>query len=129
MRLLLDSQAFVLMVRDPEAVPLPAREAIEDSSNRVFLSIASAVELRTKINLGKRKIVRPLREAVERELRVGTFELLPISLDHVDELSRLPDHHRDPFDRLLVAQALSEGMTIVTADRSIARYAAPVLWA
>ena len=128
MRLLLDSQAFLYMVRQPELLPAPARAAIENLDNDVLLSIASPLELQIKINLGKLTFSRPLREVVQRELDSGDIQLLPITLDHIDELSRLPAHHRDPFDRVLIAQAIRDGLTIVTGDRDIARYPVPRLW-
>ena len=121
MRLLLDSQAFVHIVSQPEALPVAARSAIEDPNNAVFLSIASPFELQIKVNIGKIAFSRSLRDAVQFELARGTFELLPITLDHIDELSRLPTHHKDPFDRILIAQARTEDLTIVTGDRAIAR--------
>ena len=65
---------------------------------------------------------------MQRELDTGTVTLLPITLEHIDALSRLPDHHRDPFDRLLIAQAIHEGMTLVTSDKTIAKYTVPILW-
>ena len=128
MRLLLDSQAFVYIVRQPEALPVAARSAIEDSNNDVFLSIASPLELQIKINTGKITFSRPLRDAVQLELNRGTFAILSITLDHIDSMSRLPSHHRDPFDRLLVAQAMHEGLTLVTGDRHIRLYPVPCLW-
>ncbi len=128
MRLLLDSQAFVYVVRQPEALPVAARDAIESPDNEVFLSIASPLELQIKINLGKMTFVRPLREAVQLELGRGTFQLLPLTLDHVNALSGLPTHHRDPFDRILIAQAIHEGLTIVTGDRLFPLYPVACLW-
>ena len=65
---------------------------------------------------------------MQAELDRGAIGLLPITLHHIDALSRLPNHHRDPFDRLLVAQAIHEGLTLVSSDRDIAKFAAPVLW-
>lgn len=128
MRLLLDSQAFVHIAHQPEALPVAARSAIEDATNDVFLSIASPWELQIKINTGKITFIKPLRDAVQFELDRGTFELLPITLAHIDALSRLPSHHRDPFDRILVAQAIHEGLTLVTADRQIPLYPVNCLW-
>jgi PIN domain nuclease of toxin-antitoxin system len=126
--LLLDSNAFIYMANQPEALPPPAKAAIEDPNNIRFLSIASPLELQIKINLGKLAFASPLRTVVEFELRRGSLQLLPITLDHIEALSRLPNHHRDPFDRLLIAQAIHEGLTIVTADETIAAYPVAVLW-
>jgi len=128
MKLLLDSQVFVYMAREPEALPLTARDAIEDASNDLFLSIVSPLELQIKINSGKISFSKPLRDAVQFEIDRGKFTLLPITLAHIDELSRLPSHHRDPFDRMLVAQARTESLTLVTGDQTIARYPVRCLW-
>lgn len=80
----------------------------------------------TKSNLSR--FLVPLRDAVQFELDRGTSSIIPITLAHIDELSRLPSHHRDPFDRILVAQAIHEGLTLVTGDQTIARYPVPCLW-
>lgn len=81
-----------------------------------------------KSTLGKLQLSKPAVELVQAELDRAAIKLLPITLNHIDALSRLPNHHRDPFDRLLVAQAIEEGLTLVTSDAAIAQYAAPVLW-
>ena len=128
MKLLLDSQAFVYLAREPEALPAAARAAIEDASNDVFLSIASPLELQIKINSKKITFRRPLLDAVQFEIDRGKFALLPITLAHIDELSRLPSLHRDPFDRILVAQAIHDRLTIVTGDQTIAGYPVACLW-
>lgn len=65
---------------------------------------------------------------MQAELDRAAIRLLPITLHHIDALSRLPNHHRDPFDRLLVAQAIQEGLTLINSDQAIAKYAVPVLW-
>jgi PIN domain nuclease of toxin-antitoxin system len=128
MRLLLDSQAFIYIARDPAALPVATRSATEDSDNELYLSIATPLELQIKVNIGKLTLVRSVREAVQLELNRGSLRLLPITLDHIDELSRLPSHHKDPFDRLLIAQAIHENLTIVTGDETIARYPVQTLW-
>jgi PIN domain nuclease of toxin-antitoxin system len=116
------------MVDQPERLPAAARSAIQDQGNVRFLSIASPWELQIKVNLGKLALGKPVRQLVELEVNRGAIQLLPITLDHVDELSRLPAHHRDPFDRILVAQAIHDGLTMVTGDHEIARYPVERLW-
>jgi len=127
-KLLLDSNVFVFIVQQPERLPERARAAIVDPANTRYLSLVTPWELQIKCSLEKFQLERPIREIVQHEVDTGTVQLLPISLDHIDALSRLPNHHRDPFDRLLVAQAIHEGLTIVSSDQAIAKYAAPVLW-
>jgi PIN domain nuclease of toxin-antitoxin system len=114
--------------RQPAALPDRARRAIEDPANELFLSIVTPIELQIKVSLGKLTFSKSVREAVQFELDQGTFRLLPIALEHIDALAGLPAHHRDPFDRLLIAQAMHDGLTIVTADRLIPLYAVPTLW-
>ena len=128
MKLLLDTHGFIFYIDRPDALPPPARAAIEDPANDLFLSLASPWEMQIKSTLGKLKLTKPAADLVQAELRRGAIQLLPITLQHIEALSRLPNHHRDPFDRMLVAQAIHEGLTIVTADQSIKKYAAPVLW-
>jgi len=128
MNLLLDSNVFIFVVQQPDRLPERARTAIVDPNNTRFLSMATPWELQIKSNLQKFDLEKPIREIVQREVDTGTVVMLPIALDHIDVLSRLPNHHRDPFDRMLIAQALHEGLTIVTSDELIAKYAAPVLW-
>jgi PIN domain nuclease of toxin-antitoxin system len=126
-KLLLDTNAFIMLV---ERRPLPdcARIEVEDDRNMLYLSLISPWEIQIKVGVGKLTVAKPVREMVDAEVAAGTFQLLPITLDHIDALSRLPNHHRDPFDRLLIAQAIHEGLTLVTSDKTIAQYAAPVLW-
>jgi PIN domain nuclease of toxin-antitoxin system len=127
-RLLLDTQALILLVGQPVGLPAIAQAAIEDPANEVLLSLATPWEMQIKINLGKLTLGKPLSQFVQLELDRGTFSLLPITLAHIDELSRLPSHHRDPFDRLLVAQAIHESLTLVTSDHQIRFYPVPTLW-
>ena len=128
MKLLLDTHSFIFYVDRPDALPSAARAAIEDSSNELFLSLVSPWEMQIKSTLGKLQLSKPAAELVQAELDRAAIQLLPITLHHIDALSRLPNHHRDPFDRLLVAQAIHEGLTLFSSDQTIAKYDAPILW-
>lgn len=128
MRLLLDTQTFFLLTHDTRAIPARALDAITDGQNARYLSIVSPWELQIKVGTGKMKLSRTVEQAVQFELARGAVTLLPIALAHIDALSRLPNHHRDPFDRLLIAQAIHEGFTLVTGDRTIPLYPVPCLW-
>lgn len=128
MKRLLDTQSFIYFVDRPDELPSAARTAIEDSTNELFVSLVSPWKMQIKATLGKLELGKPPAALVQAELDRAAIELLPITLDHIDALSRLPNHHRDPFDRLLVAQAIHEGLTIVSSDQAIAKYGAPVLW-
>lgn len=122
--LLLDTHAFLWYVEgDTRRVSAQARDAIAAAPS-VYVSHASAWELTVKSALGKLVLAVSFRHA----LAVNHFEGLAMTLDHVDRVAELPRHHGDPFDRMLVAQALHEGLTLVTHDRQLAPYGAPVLW-
>ncbi len=128
MKLLLDTHAFIYYVDRPDELPPAARAALEDTSNDLLLSLVSPWEMQIKVALGKLQLGKPVVELVRAELDRGAIRLLPIAIEHIDALSRLPDHHRDPFDRLLVAQAIHGGLRLVSSDSAIAKYAVPMLW-
>jgi PIN domain nuclease of toxin-antitoxin system len=121
MRLLLDSHAFLWLVTDDANLSPRAKDAIAGASE-VLLSLASVWEMTIKRSLGRLKLAEP-PEAMAAESRVP---LLPIGLRHIQLTAELPHHHGEPFDRLLAAQAIDEGMVVVTADRMLQRY--PVAW-
>jgi PIN domain nuclease of toxin-antitoxin system len=122
--LLLDTQAFLWWMSAARRLSRPARAAIAAPHNQVHLSIATAWEIAIKRGLGKLRIDGDIAAALDSE----AFTLLPIALTHVEALQKLPLLHRDPFDRMLIAQANVEGMPLVTCDEEIARYAVERLW-
>lgn len=123
MRLLLDTHV-VLWWRANQDVSAEAREAI-GSASLAFVSLASAWEIAIKIGSGKLRLPAPFEEGV----RASGFTPLSITFAHTEAVARLPHHHGDPFDRMLVAQARVEGLTLVTRDRRLADYGVPILWA
>lgn len=123
MRLLLDTHAMIWFTGDPEALAPEARSAIVQA-DVVAVSAASIWEVSTKAALGK---IRPPVDDLVGELSEWGFDLLPITPSHAWAVGGLPSHHRDPFDRMLVAQAQLEGLTIVTRDPRIAQYQVAVL--
>ncbi|MFO8076747.1 MAG: type II toxin-antitoxin system VapC family toxin [Egibacteraceae bacterium] len=125
MRLLLDTHVLLWALADDPSLSTAARAAIVDGRNRVVASAVSAWEITIKRSLGKLRTPADLAEAVAAH----RFTPLAVSLEHALAVGALPDLHRDPFDRLLVAQAGVEGLTIVTRDRAIARYDVDVLGA
>ncbi len=118
MRLLLDTHVFLWWWSDAAELGASARAAIADPANEVFVSAVVAWEIVIKRALGKLGFEGTVATAVAEE----GFTTLPVSVAHVDEVARLPDHHRDPFDRLLVAQARVESLTLVTSDPFVRRY-------
>lgn len=124
MRLLLDSHAFLWSVFEPERLPDGTRAAIADVDVPVFVSVVTVGVLNIKIGAGKLGVSEDL---VEMVAGLG-YSTLPIHLHHATLVRTLPPLHRDPFDRMLVAQARAEGLTLVSADRMIRQYEVPVLW-
>jgi PIN domain nuclease of toxin-antitoxin system len=128
MRLLLDTHAFIWADNEPEKLSPGAKAACEDSANELILGVASAWEMQLKIMLGKLTLRKPLRPVIEDWIQQNTIVMLPVHLEHVFHLDTLSSHHKDPFDRLLIAQAMAEGLAIVTHDRTFARYNIPIVW-
>jgi PIN domain nuclease of toxin-antitoxin system len=118
MNLLLDTHAVIWVLAADPRLSARAREAIRDGANEVFVSAASAWEIAIKRALGKLHAPNDLVEA----LPLYRFRPLDIRLEHALEVEHLPAHHADPFDRMLIAQAKIEGLTVVTRDRRIALY-------
>lgn len=123
MRILLDTHALLWTVGNPAELNSEARDTIEDGANVVLVSIASAWEIAIKRGSGKLEAPRDLGRAIADQ----SFATLGITLDHARAVGDLPAHHRDPFDRMLIAQALVEGLTIVTRDPRFAIYGVPLL--
>ncbi|MBI4410114.1 MAG: type II toxin-antitoxin system VapC family toxin [Gemmatimonadetes bacterium] len=123
MRLLLDTHAFLWWSEGNPRLRVRTRRAIA-AAETVVVSAASAWEAAIKIALGRLSIRIPFEQAVE----INAFEQLPITFAHVAAVTGLAPHHRDPFDRMLIAQAFAEGLTIVTHDPRFEAYGVPVLW-
>ena len=128
MKLLLDTHAFLWWIGDDARLSGPAREAIADPGNEVSFSVASAWELAIKTGLGRFEPDGDLGPFLEEQIQRNAFRVLPVKLEHAVSVSSLPAHHRDPFDRLLVAQAAVEGMTLVSRDSQLRKYDTPTLW-
>jgi PIN domain nuclease of toxin-antitoxin system len=124
-RLLLDTNVAVwLLLGDRERVSTEAVDALEDEQNEVAVSAASVWEIAIKRSLGKLTIADGWAATLAR---LG-FDPMPVNAIHAEAVERLPWHHRDPFDRLLVAQASVERLALVSADRRLAAYGVEVLW-
>jgi len=128
MRVLLDTHAFLWWIADDERLTAQARAAIASGENEVFVSAASAWEIITKSRLGRLPIPEPWDEFISTHLQRNGFQSLSITMRHTFGLGSLPDHHHDPFDRILVSQALAEDMPLVTGDRAIGAYEVPTIW-
>lgn len=127
MRLLLDTNAFIWWADEPEKLSVATSALFADSSNVLAISIVSLWEMQIKIGLGKLRLSLPLRTLIEMQSDANAIEILPVQLSHLWALENLPHHHRDPFDRLIIAQAQVEQIPIVTADAQFARYDVSVI--
>jgi PIN domain nuclease of toxin-antitoxin system len=128
MRLLLDTHALLWWHNEPARLSETVHHAISDFDNEVFLSVVSGWKIQIKAQLGKLRLSKPLDMILEQEQSTNAFRLLPVTMAHVFALDLFPLHHRDPFDRLLIAQAYQEEMTLVTHDPKLLAYAVPLLW-
>ena len=124
MRLLIDTHILLWSLLSPDRIPAPARAAIADPANDVLVSVASIWEIAIKHALGRLHLPIGRLEALITELG---FTLLPIALPHALAAGALPRHQADPFDRMLIAQARHEGLTLVTVDAAFRHYELPLL--
>ncbi|WP_437542399.1 MULTISPECIES: type II toxin-antitoxin system VapC family toxin [unclassified Sorangium] len=129
MKLLLDTHVWLWAALTPERIATTARQAIEDPHNTLLISAASAWEIAVKHAIGKLPLPERPELLVPRVIAALEGIELPVTSRHAISSAALPYHHRDPFDRLLVAQALCEGAALVTVDELLTRYGATVLWA
>ena len=128
MRILLDTCTFLWLAEGDSALSTHAREAIVDPSNEVFLSPISVWEIVIKQALGRLVLTLSADRYVPEQRQLHRVDTLPVTEYAALQLSRLPPHHRDPFDRLLMAQAVAEGCTIATPDPLIRRYPVSTIW-
>lgn len=128
MNLLLDSHAFVWMHEQPHKLSFKVASEILDPANQIFLSAASVWELQIKIALGKFKFNDTFESVIAEERRTNGLQILPVILSHALYLENLPLHHKDPFDRMLISQAIVENMFLVSADPKFSAYAVNFLW-
>jgi len=127
MKLLLDTHAFIWWDSDPTQLSAPALAALRDPGNEVWLSVASVWETVIKAQLGKLALRLPLADIVAQQQANG-LQVLPVALAHALAVEGLPTIHKDPFDRLLIAQANVEGAELVSADPVVRQYPVRVLW-
>jgi len=128
MRPLLDTHSFLWFISGSLSLSRTARTLIEDTSNQPFLSIASLWEMAIKLSLGKLSLGEPFEVLIPEQMKANGINLLGIEIEHTALVATLPFHHRDPFDRLLVAQAVVERMPIVSADAAFDAYGVERLW-
>ncbi|GAB4506077.1 MAG: type II toxin-antitoxin system VapC family toxin [Anaerolineales bacterium] len=128
MKLLLDTHTFIWWDSEPAKLSPQALALCQDTQNMLLLSVASIWEMQIKFQLGKLRLALPLKEIIESQRQTNNIEILPVTLAHVLALEHLPAYHKDPFDRLLVAQAIVEEAVLVSGDPNIAKYPVQVVW-
>ena len=128
MRLLLDTHAFIWWFEGSDALPAPARAAISDESNDVLVSAASGWEIATKHRLGRLRGVDVLALDIPRYIASQRFERLSVTVDDAVRAGALPGPHRDPFDRMLIAQAIGHDLVVVSDETSFDSYGVLRLW-
>jgi PIN domain nuclease of toxin-antitoxin system len=128
LRVLLYTHAFLWWIGDDPRLSERAREVLSDGDNDLVFSAASGWEIAIKARLGRLHVSGDLNTYLVRQLTENYTSVLPVHLSHALRVHALPDHHRDPFDRLLVAQAIVEEIPLLSADPRIARYPVEVVW-
>ncbi|MGH6887687.1 MAG: type II toxin-antitoxin system VapC family toxin [Rhizomicrobium sp.] len=128
MRMLLDTHAFLWWLAGDSALSAPVRKAIGDESNGIFVSAASAWEIATKFRLGKLPGAAAIMPDIDGAIMDQGFTALPIGVRHGLTAGALPGPHRDPFDRMLIAQAMIENLVLITNERTFDSYGVARLW-
>jgi len=128
MKVLLDTQAFLWLLSGDSQLSDPARKIFSNPDNEILLSVASVWEIVVKAQRGKLSFPQPAAPYIRQQIRKTCIEVLPISLAHVLRVEKLPTHHRDPFDRILLAQAVEERIPIMSTDRAFQAYPVEIVW-
>jgi PIN domain nuclease of toxin-antitoxin system len=128
MRLLLDTHSFLWFIDNNPKLSAHAKTLIEDGTNEVSLSVASLWEIGIKLSLGKLTLSLPFDTFMSQQLEQNNIELLDLKISHVAAITNLPFHHRDPFDRLIIAQAMVEQIPVVGLDLAFDSYPVVRLW-
>ena len=128
MKLLLDTHTFLWFVNNSPGLTTQARDLLEDEFNELYLSAASAWEMAIKSSMGRLQLPAPVVTFIPTQLQINDIHWLPIEFAHLGVVETLPFHHKDPFDRLLVAQSLAEQMPLVSGDPKLDAYGVQRLW-
>jgi PIN domain nuclease of toxin-antitoxin system len=128
MKVLLDTHTFLWWITDSERLSQKARRIISNRHNIVLFSAASGWEIAIKMKLGRLQLQEPMGSFIINQLAVNAFEVLPCHLNHALHVYSLPEHHRDPFDRMLIAQSQLEDLPLITSDPLLALYSVKIIW-
>jgi len=127
-KVLLDTHVFLWLVSDHPNLSTTAKEIFLDDSNELLLSAVTGFEIAVKHGLGKLKLSEPPAIFIRRRIDNNNLVELAVTMEHATHLQNLPLHHRDPFDRLLIAQSMVEGIPLLTADRQLSAYPIKCIW-
>jgi PIN domain nuclease of toxin-antitoxin system len=128
MKVLLDTHAFLWLITDEDRLSENARQTFLNTENSLFFSAASLWEICIKKSLGKISLMDGWFQTIQKEIQINTIQWLPIEMTHCAEVTELPFHHRDPFDRMLIAQAIVEEMKLLSRDSRLSDYAIELIW-
>ncbi len=128
MRYLLDTHTFIWLDSTPINLSPTVSAICKDPSNDLLVSLASVWEIQIKLSAGKLRLPRPLQDIIQWQQQNNLIHILPVSLHHIFALDNLPSHHRDPFDRILITQAQTENLIILSRDTEFANYPISVMW-
>jgi PIN domain nuclease of toxin-antitoxin system len=128
MKYLLDTCTFIWFVSNSTELSLTAKNIIEDEHSEVFLSIISIWEMSVKNSIGKLIFTKPFEEFIENQITLNEIEILELSIEHIFKVNILPFHHKDPFDRLIIAQSMVENLPIISSDLEFDKYTIKKIW-
>lgn len=128
MKLLPDTHTFIWWDSEPAKLSPQALALCQDRQKVLLLSVVSVGQMQVKLQLGKLRLTLSLKEIIETQQQTNNIEILPVTLAHVLALENLPTHHKDPFDRLVVAQAIVEKAVLISSDQNVAKYPVNVVW-
>ncbi len=128
MKILLDTHTFLWWVADDPQISANAKDIISDPNNEIYFSVVSAWEIIIKVGTGKLSLSEPPEIYIPSRVASNQFEILPVQISHILKINSLPNFHKDPFDRLLIAQSLVEDLSLITVDGAIAQYPVKTIW-
>ena len=128
MKILLDTHAFRWWVADDPQISTNAKDIISNPDNEVYFSVVSAWEIIIKVGTGKLSLSESPETYIPSRIASNQFEILPVQISHILRINSLPNLHKDPFDRLLIAQSLVKNLSLITVDNAIVQYPVKTIW-
>lgn len=128
MEFLLDTHSFLWFISGDSQLSTTSRNLIEDTANDIYVSTASLWEIAIKVSIGKLILEASYDELIPKQIVANSFELLPIKFPALTLVTQLPFHHRDPFDRLIISQAITSELPVISKDRAYSNYSVKLIW-